>query len=136
MKSDCNAETPKQDAAALSGWNQHIEAVGAVKIPLDEYRAFVEFKVKGPTVEVPLRQYDEMKENSMRMQYKIWDLENQIRDLENQLERERERQEETDEHTDIVTKMIADEITEKVMKDLLQLSEEQKKEIREKWRKM
>lgn len=136
MKGDCNAEKAKQDAVVLGGWNQQIKAFPTVEVPLDEYRAFVEFKVKGPTVEVPLQQYDEMKENSMRMQGKIWDLENQIRDLENQLERERERQEETDEHTDIVTKMIADEITEKVMKDLLQLSEEQKKEIREKWRKM
>ena len=70
----------------------------------------------------------------MRMQGKIWDLENQIRDLEYQLERERERRGETDAHTDIVTKMVADEITEKVMKDLLQLSEEQKKELRAKWR--
>ena len=30
--------------------------------------------------------------------------------------------------------MVAGEITEKVMKDLLQLSEEQKKELRAKWR--
>ena len=76
------------------------------------------------------------KENNMRMQGKIWDLENQIRNLEYQLEREKERRGEIDEHTDIVTKMVADGITEKVMKDLLQLSEEQKKELREKWRKM
>ena len=57
-----------------------------------------------------------------------------IRNLQNELERKRDRQEEIDRHTDVVTKMVADEITEKVMKDLLQLSEEQKKELRAKWR--
>lgn len=66
-----------------------------VEIPLDEYKAFIEFKVKGPTIEIPLEQYEDLKENNMRMQGKIWDLENQIRDLEYQLEREKERQGET-----------------------------------------
>ena len=120
----------------LGGWNQQIKAFPTVEIPLDEYRAFIEFKVKGPTVEVPLQQYEELKEDNMRMRGKIWDLENQIRDLEYRLEAEEESREETDQHTDIVTKMVADEITEKIMNDLLQLSEEQKKELREKWRKM
>lgn len=76
---------------------------------------------------MPLEQYNELTENNMRMQGRIWD-------LKYQLEKEKERQGETDAHTDIVTKMAADEITEKVMKDLLQLSEEQKKELGEKWR--
>lgn len=129
-------EAPKQETVLLGGWNQQIKAFPTVEIPLDEYKAFIEFKVKGPTIEIPLQQYEELKEDNMRMQGKIWDLENQIRDLEYQLEREKERQEEIDEHTDVVTKMVADGITEKVMKDLLQLSEEQKKELREKWRKM
>lgn len=129
-------EAPKQETVLLGGWNQQIKAFPTVEIPLDEYKAFIEFKVKGPTIEIPLQQYEELKEDNMRMQGKIWDLENQIRDLEYQLEREKERQGEIDEHTDVVTKMVADGITEKVMKDLLQLSEEQKKELREKWRKM
>ena len=103
---------------------------------MDEYREFIEFKVKGPTVEIPLQQYEELKEQNMDMQNRIWGLEHKVEDLRYQLEREKERQGEIDEHTDIVTKMIADGITEKIMKDLLQLSEEQKKELREKWRKM
>lgn len=136
MENNDNAEMKTGEAVVLGGWNQQIKAFPTVEIPLDEYKAFIEFKVKGPTMEIPLQQYEELKENNMRMQGKIWDLENQIRDLEYQLEREKERQGEIDEHTDIVTKMVADGITEKVMKDLLQLSEEQKKELREKWRKM
>lgn len=135
MENDVKMETPKE-TMILGGWNQQIKAFPTVEIPLEEYRAFIEFKVKGPTVEVPLQQYEELKENNMRMQDKIWNLGNQIRDLEYQLEREKERRREIDEHTDIITKMVADGITEKVMKDLLQLSEEQKKELREKWRKM
>ena len=135
MKNNDNAETLKTgETVVLGGWNQPIKAFPTVEIPLDEYKAFIEFKVKGPTTEIPLEQYKELTENNMRMQGKIWDLENQIRDLEYQLEREKERQGKTDAHTDIVTKMVADEITEKVMKDLLQLSEEQKKELRAKWR--
>lgn len=129
-------EAPKGETMLLGGWNQQIKAFPTVEIPLDEYKAFIEFKVKGPTVEIPLQQYEELKEDNMRMRGKIRDLENQIMDLKYQLEREKERQGEIDEHTDIVTKMVADGITEKVMKDLLQLSEEQKKEFREKWRKM
>ena len=137
MKNNDNAETLKtREAVVLGGWNQQIKAFPTVEIPLDEYKAFIEFKVKGPTIEIPLEQHEDLKENNMRMQGRIWDLENQIRGLEYQLERERERQGEIDEHTDIVTKMVADGITEKIMKDLLQLSEEQKKELREKWRKM
>lgn len=85
-------EAPKQDKVILGGWNQPIKAFPTVEIPLDEYKAFIEFKVKGPTTEIPLEQYKELTENNMRMQGKIWDLENQIRDLEYQLEREKERQ--------------------------------------------
>lgn len=128
-------EAPKEDTVILGGWNQQIKTFPTVEIPLDEYRAFIEFKVKGPTVEIPLQQYEELKQDNMRMQGKIWDLENQIRDLENQLERETDRQEEIDGHTDVVARMVADEITEKVIQDLLQLSDEQKRKLREKWRK-
>ncbi len=128
-------ETPKENTVLLGGWNQQIKAFPTVEIPLDEYKAFIEFKVKGPTVEIPLQQYEELKQDNMRMQGKIWDLKNQIRDLENQLERETDRQEKIDGHTDVVTRMVADEITEKVMQDLLQLSDEQKRELRERWRK-
>ena len=111
-------EAPKQETVLLGGWNQQIKAFPTVEIPLDEYKAFIEFKVKGPTIEIPLQQYEELKEDNMRMQGKIWDLENQIRDLEYQLEREKERQGEIDEHTDVVTKMVAHGITEKLIKDL------------------
>ena len=135
MKKKDNAETLNaRETVVLGGWNQPIKAFPTVEIPLDEYKAFIEFKVKGPTIEIPLEQHENLKENNMRMQGKIWDFENQFRNLEYQLEREKERQRETDAHTDVVTKMVADEITEKVMKDLLQLSEEQKKELRAKWR--
>lgn len=113
MKNNDNAETLKTgETVVLKGWNQQIKAFPTVEIPLDEYKAFIEFKVKGPTIEIPLEQHEDLY----------------------QLEREKERQRETDAHTNVVTKMVADEITEKVMKDLLQLSEEQKKELRAKWR--
>ena len=93
MKNNDNAETLKTgETVVLGGWNQPIKAFPTVEIPLDEYKAFIEFKVKGPTTEIPLEQYKELTENNMRMQGKIWDLENQIRDLEYQLEREKERQ--------------------------------------------
>ena len=129
-------EQETKETAVSVGWNQQIKTFPTVEIPLDEYREFIEFKVKGPTVEIPLQQYEELKEQNMDMQNRIWGLEHKVEDLRYQLEREKERQGEIDEHTDIVTKMIADGITEKIMKDLLQLSEEQKKELREKWRKM
>ena len=91
MKNNDNAETLKTgETVVLGGWNQQIKAFPTVEIPLDEYKAFIEFKVKGPTTEIPLEQYKELTENNMRMQGKIWDLENQIRDLEYQLEREKE----------------------------------------------
>lgn len=132
-----NVETSKTgEKITIDDWCEETEAFSTVKIPLDEYKEFIEFKVKGPTVEIPLKQYEELKEDNLRMRGKIWDLENQIRDLECELEKERERQEEIDDHTDVVTKMMADGITEKIMDDLLQLSEEQKKELRKKWRKM
>lgn len=137
MKNNDRAEMLKAwETEVLGGWNQQIKELETVRIPLDEYKAFIQFQTKGPTMEIPLQQYEELKENNMRMQGRIWDLENQIKDLEYQLGREKERQGETDAHTDIVTKMVADEITEKVMRDLLQLSEEQKKELRAKWRKV
>ena len=119
MKDNNYTEEAKQESVTLAGFNP-IEIVPTVKIPLDEYRAFIEFKVKGPTVEIPLEVYDRLKDDNVRMNTEIWEL--------------RDRQEEIDRHTDIVTKMVADEITEKVMEDLLQLSEEQKKELRTKWR--
>lgn len=115
---------------------QKIKVLPMVEIPTDEYMEYVKFKANMQAVEIPLQQYNELREENMRLRGKIWDLENQIRDLEYQLESERERHGEIDEHTDIVAKMVADGITEKIMKDLLQLSEEQKKELREKWRKM
>lgn len=134
MKNNDYAEGPKTgETVVLGGWNQPIKAFPTVEIPLDEYKEFVKLQTTGPTTEIPLLQYEKLKDDNMRMQGKIWDLENQIRDLEYQLEREKERQRETDSHTDIVTKMVADKITEKIMKDLLQLSEEQKKELRAKW---
>lgn len=85
-------------------------------------------------MEIPLEVYDRLKDDNVRMNTEIWELRDHIRNLQNELERKRDRQEEIDRHTDVVTKMVADEITEKVMKDLLQLSEEQKKELRAKWR--
>ena len=122
MKDNSYTEETKQESVTLAGFNP-IEIVPTVKIPLDEYRAFIEFKVKGPTVEIPLEVYDRLKDDNVRMNTEIWDLRDRVRNLQNELERKRDRQEEVDRHTDIVTKMVADEITEKVMKDLLQLSD-------------
>ena len=133
MKNNDYTEKTKQESVMLGGFNP-IEVIPTVKIPLEEYREFVEFKVKGPTVEIPLEVYDRLKDDNVRMNTEIWGLKDHIRNLQNELERARGRQEEIDKHTDVVTKMVADEITEKVMKDLLQLSEEQKKELRAKWR--
>lgn len=129
-------EIPKQETTILGGWNPQIKAFPTVEIPLDEYKAFIEFKVKGPTVEIPLEEYNRLKTENARLEDRVFCAESRIRELEQDLGRQQDRQEEIDEHTDLVTKMVADEITEKVMKDLLQLTEEQKQEFRAKWRKM
>ncbi len=39
-----------------------LEPVPTVNIPLDEYRAFVEWKVKGPTMEITVEDYKCMKD--------------------------------------------------------------------------
>ena len=114
---------------------QQIKVLPMVEIQTDEYMEYVKFKAKMQTVEIPLQQYNDLREENICLRGKIWDLENQIRDLECQLEREIERREEINKHTDVVTETVADGIAEKIKK-LLQLPEEQKKEIREKQRKM
>ena len=73
MKNNDNAETLKTgETVVLKGWNQQIKAFPTVEIPLDEYKAFIEFKVKGPTIEIPLEQHEDLKENNMRMQGRIF----------------------------------------------------------------
>lgn len=48
MKNNDNAETLKtRETVVLGGWNKPIKAFPTVEIPLDEYKAFIEFKVKG-----------------------------------------------------------------------------------------
>lgn len=130
MKNDEKMEAPKE-TMILGGWNPQIKAFPTVEIPLDEYKAFIEFKVKGPTVEIPLEEYNRLKTENARLEDRVFCAESRIRELEQDLG----RQQEIDRHTDFVAKAVTDEITEKVMKDLLQLSDEQKQEIREKWRK-
>lgn len=85
MKDNNYTEEAKQESVTLAGFNP-IEIVPTVKIPLDEYRAFVEFKVKGPTVEIPLEVYDRLKDDNMRMNTEIWGLKDHIRNLQNELE--------------------------------------------------
>lgn len=104
-----------------------------VQIPLEEYRQYIESTIKGPTVEIPLEEYDSLRMENMELQDKVRQAEAVIMELRGELERQQDRQEEIDEHTDVVTRMVADEITEKIMKDLLRLTEEQKKEVRKKW---
>lgn len=105
-----------------------------VQIPLEEYRRYIESTIKGPTVEISLEEYEMLRGHNRELQDRLVYAESRISELTRELERQQGRQEEIDEHTDIVTRMVADEITEKVMRDLLQLSEEQKKEVREKWK--
>lgn len=105
-----------------------------VQIPLEEYRRYIESTIKGQTVEISLEEYKFIREENRELQDRLRCAENRIKELIGKLDQQQYRQEEIDEHTDVVTRMVADEITEKVMRDLLQLSEEQKKEIREKWK--
>ena len=71
MKDNSYTEKTKQESVTLAGFNP-IEIVPTVKIPLDEYRAFIEFKVKGPTVEIPLEVYDRLKDDNVRMNTEIY----------------------------------------------------------------
>lgn len=105
-----------------------------VQIPLEEYRRYIESTIKGQTVEISLEEYKFIREENRELQDRLRCAENRIKELIGELDQQQYRQEEIDEHTDVVTRMVADEITEKVMRDLLQLSEEQKKEVREKWK--
>lgn len=104
-----------------------------VQIPLEEYRRYIESTIKGPTVEISLEEYESLRGHNRELQDRLAYAESRINELKRELDTQQYRQEEIDEHTDVVTRMVADEITEKVMRDLLQLSEEQKKEIRGKW---
>lgn len=112
---------------------EQLTAVPTVNIPLDEYRAFIEWKVKGSTVEIPLEEYNNLKGQNMELQDRLRWAERHIEELEQEEKRQQDRRNELNRHTDVVTRTVANEITEKVMKDLLRLTEEQKKEIREKW---
>lgn len=64
-------EAPKEDTVILGGWNQQIKTFPTVEIPLDEYRAFVEFKVKGPTVEISLEEYNRLKTGEEQARYEF-----------------------------------------------------------------
>ena len=41
-----------------------MSAPGYVAVPLDEYKRFLEFQFKGPTIEVPVEEYDRLKEEN------------------------------------------------------------------------
>ena len=64
-------EAPKEDTVILGGWNQQIKTFPTVEIPLDEYKAFIEFKVKGPTVEIALEEYNRLKTSEEQARYEF-----------------------------------------------------------------
>lgn len=86
MKNNEHTEGTKQGTTILDGFSP-IEIVPTVNIPLDEYKAFIEFQVKGPIAEIPLQEYNELKENNMRMQEEIFYLKDKIKNLEHELEK-------------------------------------------------
>jgi hypothetical protein len=90
-----------------------------VQIPLEEYRAYIESTIKGPTVEITLQEYNELRETNISMQHKIWELEGQIENLENQIENRND----LDEQTDIVTHMVADEMANKIIKEFQKVTD-------------
>lgn len=50
MKNNDNAETLKTgEAVVLGGWNHQIKAFPTVEIPLDEYKAFIEYVTDSDT---------------------------------------------------------------------------------------
>lgn len=101
-----------------------------VQIPLEEYRRYIESTIKGPTVEIPLEEYNCLRTENMKLQDEVRQAKTVIMELRGELERQQDRQEEIDEHTDVVTKMVADGIVDIVMNDLLKLPKEKQQEIR------
>jgi hypothetical protein len=90
-----------------------------VQIPLEEYRAYIESTIKGPTVEITLQEYNELRETNTSMKHKIWELEGQIENLESKIENRND----LDEQTDIVTHMVADEMASKIIKEFQKVTD-------------
>lgn len=83
-------ETPKENTVLLGGWNQQIKAFPTVEIPLDEYRAFIEFKVKGPTVEISLEEYNRIKTGEEQARYEFEMLKRENAELKAELNHRQE----------------------------------------------
>lgn len=58
-----------------------------VQIPLEEYRRYIEVNSKGPTVEIPLNEYDRLREMELRQHDKIYRLEFENQELREELNR-------------------------------------------------
>ena len=52
-----------------------------IQIPLEEYKKFVEYNIKGPTVEIPLMEYNGLKEDINHLRYDNIRLENENQNL-------------------------------------------------------
>lgn len=83
-------EAPKEDTVILGGWNQQIKTFPTVEIPLDEYRAFIEFKVKGPTVEISLEEYNRLKTGEEQARYEFEMLKRENAELKAELNHRQE----------------------------------------------
>lgn len=83
-------EAPKEDTVILGGWNQQIKTFPTVEIPLDEYKEFIEFKVKGQTVEIALEEYNRLKTSEEQARYKFEMLKQENAELKAELSHRQE----------------------------------------------
>lgn len=61
-----------------------------MEIPLDEYKAFIEFKVKGPTVEIALEEYNRLKTSEEQARYEFEMLKQENAELKAELSHRQE----------------------------------------------
>lgn len=91
-----------------------ITPIPTVEITLDEYKAFLEWQIKGPTVEISLEEYNRLREEIRNLQENLRCAENHINDLHHEIEHRKD----LDEQTDVVAHMVADEMAEKIIKSV------------------
>lgn len=89
-----------------------VTVIKSVEVPLDEYKAFIEWKIKGPTVEIPLEEYDRLREENRALEGRLMEAERYIEQLRHEIENRKD----LDEQTDVVARMVADEMAEKIIK--------------------
>lgn len=77
-----------------------------VQIPLEEYRRYIEATIKGPTVEIALGEYNELKEDNTRLQRDLIRLEFENEELRQEINRRAEVKEAVQQETSRITELL------------------------------